>query len=68
VGGAGGVALDATGVGAIAGVPLTAAGLAAMSIGGGIAVNSAQNLVSDGLNLMSGDGINSNKGREQTGL
>ncbi|MDF2873084.1 MAG: hypothetical protein K0R05_4659, partial [Anaerocolumna sp.] len=45
-----------------------AAGLAAMSIGGGIAVNSAQNLVSDGLNLMSGDGINSNKGREQTGL
>ncbi|MDF2872950.1 MAG: hypothetical protein K0R05_4525 [Anaerocolumna sp.] len=41
VGGAGGVALDATGVGAIAGVPLTAAGLAAMSIGGGIAVNSA---------------------------
>ncbi len=66
VGGAGGVALDATGVGAIAGVPLTAAGLAAMSIGGGIAVNSAQNLVSDGLNLMSGDGNGSSEGASKT--
>jgi hypothetical protein len=62
-GGAGGVALDATGVGAIAGVPLTAAGLATMSIGGGIALKSAQNLISDGLNLMSGDGHGSNKGK-----
>lgn len=61
-GGAGGVALDATGVGAIAGVPLTAAGLATMSIGGGIALKSTQNLVSDGLNLMSGDGHGSSEG------
>ncbi len=65
VGGAGGAALSSTGVGAVAGVPLTAAGVATMSIGGGIALKSAQNLVSDGLNLMSSDGINSNKGESK---
>ncbi len=62
VGGAGGAALSSTGVGAVAGVPLTAAGVATMSIGGGIALKSAQNLVSDGLNLMSGEGHGSSEG------
>ncbi len=62
VGGAGGAALSSTGVGAVAGVPLTAAGVATMSIGGGIALKSAQNLVSDGLNLMSGEGHGSSVG------
>ncbi|WOO37829.1 hypothetical protein R2R35_04835 [Anaerocolumna sp. AGMB13020] len=66
MGGAGGAALSSTGVGAVAGVPLTAAGIATMSIGGGIALKSAQNLVGDGLNLMSGEGHGSSEGTGKT--
>ncbi|MGB8451369.1 MAG: hypothetical protein WCD89_03465, partial [Anaerocolumna sp.] len=58
----GGFALDATGAGAVAGVPLTIASTGAIAYGGAVTVNSAKGLVSDGINLISGKGRSNKEG------
>ncbi|RCX12208.1 RHS repeat-associated protein [Anaerobacterium chartisolvens] len=53
---AAGVALDATGAGAAVGVPLNVASAGAIIYGGTVIINSAGNLINDGINLASSSG------------
>ncbi len=66
LGEAGGVAFDATGVGAVVGIPLSVGSAIAMEAGGALAINSSKSLVNDGLNLMSGEGKASNEASSET--
>lgn len=63
----GGIALDATGVGAIAGVPLNIASAGAIAYGGTVVVNGAVNLYNDTVSLMSGNGGSSGFDKQRKG-
>lgn len=62
LGEAGGAVLDATGVGAAAGIPLGVGCAIVMGAGGALAINSAKSFVNDGLDLMSGSEQTVNEG------
>ena len=64
LGEAGGVALNATGIGAAIGIPLSVESAVLMGAGETLVINSSRNLVNDGFNLMSGEGKASNEGAD----
>jgi hypothetical protein len=66
-GAGGGVALDATGVGAVAGVPLNAASAGAIVYGGTVIVNGTRNLIGDTISLFS-EGGSKGGGRSKNDL